>query len=137
MFPMEGSPMSITLSIDEEQKFFLEIWEGHIEAADACAAIDEAVKDPRYCPGMAGMVDMRRAVIEFGDEGIDAIFRKKREYGSLHTGWRWALLAATTDQIATCALYVSRTDNTPIEISTFQDEDEAMRWLEVTAPARL
>lgn len=132
---LEFSFVAIHWSIDKEQGFFLEVWSDQVSAEDACAAIDEAVKDPRYGPGMLGMVDMRQATIDLPEEGIDAIFRKKREYGNLHVGWRWALLASTTAQIAACALYVSRTDHVPIEISTFQSESEAYRWLGVRDPA--
>jgi hypothetical protein len=123
--------VTIRWTIDKERGFFHEVWEGPIRAEDECAAIEEATADPRYGPGMRGMVDMRRASIEFGEEGIDAIFRKKREYGSLHVGWRWALVAATTEQLATCAMYTSRIAYTPIEMLVFQDDREALEWLEL------
>jgi hypothetical protein len=128
--------MAITWSFDEEQKFFLEVWEGWIIADDACAAVDEVVGDPRYGPGMSGLLDMRRASIRFDLAGIHAIFAKKSEYPAIHAGWRWALLAATTEQIAACSVYVSVADSAPVEMATFQDEDDALRWLGVTAPTR-
>lgn len=126
--------MPIHWTIDPEQKLFHEIWTGTITADQACAAVDEAVRDPRYVAGMRGLLDMRRARVSFTSEDLRQIFLKKREYGEVHTGWRWALLAETTEQVAVCALYVSLTDLTPVEISTFDDPAEAVEWLGVEVP---
>ncbi len=129
--------MAIHWTIDEDQGLFVEVWEGLVTACDACGAVDKAVLDPRYRAGMRGLLDMRRAQIGFGTAGVEQIFRKKRQYADLHVGWRWALVATTTSQIATCALYVSITDHTPIEISAFGDLDTALHWLGAYAPAQL
>lgn len=127
--------MPITWTIDPEQNLFHETWIGPVSVEQACAAVDEAVRDPRYVASMRGLLDMRRARVSFGHDDLRQIFLKKREYGEIHTGWRWALLAETTEQVAICALYVSMTDMTPVEISTFNEPEQALEWLGVEIPA--
>lgn len=126
--------MPITWTIDPEQNLFHETWIGTVSADQACAAVDEAVRDPHYVASMRGLLDMRRARVNFSGDDLRQIFLKKREYGEVHTGWRWALLAETTEQVAVCALYVSMTDMTPVEISTFNEPEQALEWLGVEIP---
>lgn len=119
--------MAITYHFEGD--FLFTTIEGETSYQDVKAYLDALVVDPRFRPGMPGIIDCRRvkslfSILELRRTAADARARPQMQVPA-----RAAVLASSNIVYGLLRMYEVFNEGNPSEIRVFRQPEEAMAWL--------
>jgi hypothetical protein len=122
-----GEPVSITYRFEGDLLFTT--IEGTTSYEDVKAYLDELVLDPRFRPGMPGVVDCRRVKSLFSIRDLRRTAADARARPQMQVPGRSAVLASSNIVYGLLRMYEVFNEGNPSEIRVFREPGPAMKWL--------
>jgi len=112
-----------------EGDFLFTTIEGPTSYEDVKAYLDELLVDPRFRPGMPGLIDCRRVKSLFSISDLRKTAADARLRPQLQVPGRAAVLASSNLIYGLLRMYEVFNEGNPAEIRVFRAPEEALRWL--------
>jgi hypothetical protein len=126
--------MPVTATIDTDAKLITYVVAGDMTLDDVRAAVDAAVKDPRFDQSMNSLWNLKegRVAISMAElpEMISHLSGIADRRGS---GYKVAILVRRNEDFGLSSLFEMHSYSLPFEVQVFRNSDEARTW--VTTPS--
>ena len=119
--------MAITYRFEGE--FLYTTIEGETSYEAVKAYLDELVVEPRFRPGMPGIIDCRRVTSLFSILDLRRTAADARTRPQMQVPGRAAVLASSNLIYGLLRMYEVFNEGNPSEIRVFREPDKAMEWL--------
>jgi hypothetical protein len=112
-----------------EGEFLYTTIEGETSYEAVKAYLDELVVEPRFRPGMPGIIDCRRVTSLFSILDLRRTAADARARPQMQVPGRAAVLASSNLIYGLLRMYEVFNEGNPSEIRVFREPDKAMEWL--------
>lgn len=119
--------MAITYRFEGD--FLYTTIEGETSYEDVKAYLDGLVVDPRFRPGMPGIIDCRRVTSLFSILDLRRTAADARARPQMQVPGRAAVLASSNLIYGLLRMYEVFNEGNPSEIRVFREPEKAMEWL--------
>ena len=119
--------MAITYHFDGD--FLLTTIEGEASYEDVRTYLDTLCEDPRFRPGMPGLIDCRGVTSLFSIRDLRQTAADAKTRPQMQVPARAAVLASSNIIYGLLRMYEVFNEGNPSEIRVFRQPEEAMAWL--------
>jgi hypothetical protein len=120
----------VAISYRFEGDFLFTTIEGETGYGDVKAYLDALLEDPRFRPGMPGLIDCRAVKSLFSIMDLRRTAADARRRPELQVPGRAAVLASSNLVYGLLRMYEVFNEGNPAEIRVFRKPEEAMAWLQ-------
>jgi len=126
--------MPLSIRIDPDARVVWIRGSGNLTQAEILEALAGMVGDPLFEPGCPQLCDLRDvAGVEAAGEELRAVAAEAAALGSRLGSGKLAVVAGHPVVYGLSRMYEVFTEDLDIEVQTFRDRDEAMKWLGILA----
>jgi hypothetical protein len=119
----------VAISYRFEGEFLFTTIAGETGYEDVKTYLDELMEDPRFRPGMPGLIDCRGVKSLFSIMDLRRTAADARRRPELQVPGRAAVLASSNLVYGLLRMYEVFNEGNPAEIRVFRKPEEAMAWL--------
>lgn len=119
----------MAISYRFEGEFLFTTIAGETGYEDVKTYLDELMEDPRFRPGMPGLIDCRGVKSLFSIMDLRRTAADARRRPELQVPGRAAVLASSNLVYGLLRMYEVFNEGNPAEIRVFRKPEEAMAWL--------
>jgi hypothetical protein len=119
----------VAITYHFEGDFLFTTIEGPTSYADVKAYLDGLMDDPRFRPGMPGLIDCRKVKSLFSILDLRKTAADAKARPQLQVPGRAAVLASSNLIYGLLRMYEVFNEGNPAEIRVFREPVEAMKWL--------
>ena len=112
-----------------EGDFLFTTIEGPTGYEDVKTYLDALMQEPRFRPGMPGLIDCRTVKSLFSISDLRKTAADAKSRPQMQVPGRAAVLASSNLIYGLLRMYEVFNEGNPAEIRVFREPDEAMRWL--------
>ena len=122
----------MAISYHFEGSFLFTAIEGETSYEDVKAYLDKLVVDPRFVPGMPGVIDCRKVKSLFSILDLRRTAADARARPEMQVPGRAAVLASSNIVYGLMRMYEVFNEGNPAQIRVFREPEQAMEWLRGT-----